>query len=70
MKCRCPVCGRYGMCWDARARILLCYYYDCMHVIRLSNKDAAPTQEEITAAIIKDAQSIRSDTFTNVVLTG
>jgi len=70
MRCRCPACRRYGMRWDARARVLLCYYADCKHVTRLANKVETPTVEEISTAILKDAQSICDDTLTDVVLIG
>jgi len=70
MRCRCPACGKYGMRWDARARVLLCYYVDCRHVTRLANKKESPTIEEMASAILQDAQNIRSDTLTDIVLTG
>jgi len=70
MRCRCPACGRYGMRWDARARVLLCYYSDCMHVTRLPNRKENPTVEEISSAILSDTKSIRDDTITNVVVMG
>jgi hypothetical protein len=58
------------MRWDARARVLLCYYADCRHVTRLVSRVEAPTVEEISAAIVSDAQVIRNDPLTDVVLIG
>lgn len=31
---KCPKCGRYGIEWDARAKIYMCYFKDCNYVIR------------------------------------
>ena len=36
---KCPKCGRYGIEWDARAKVFRCYYTDCNYVIRNEEKD-------------------------------
>lgn len=54
MAYECPKCHRYGMAWDGRAKVLMCHYNTCSHVIRLSVHKQIPTPQEITAAIKRD----------------
>ena len=53
----CPKCDRYGMEWDGRAKVLICRFNSCNHVIRISNQKAIPTHEQITIAIEKEKLS-------------
>jgi hypothetical protein len=48
---KCPRCDRYGMEWDGRAKILMCYWQSCSHVIRIQEYDRIPTEEQILEAI-------------------
>jgi hypothetical protein len=50
----CPKCGRYGMEWDGRAKVLVCYYNTCNHVIPVESHNAVPTAREIQHAIAED----------------
>lgn len=56
MTYKCPKCGRYGMEWDGRAKILLCYYTNCNHVIRMGCKKE-PSKEEIMQAIEQELEN-------------
>jgi len=48
----CPECGRHGMAWDGRAKVLMCHYWSCSHVIRgVKRRGAIPTPVEIAKAI-------------------
>lgn len=47
----CPKCKRYGMEWDGRAKILICYYNTCNHVIRINPKKPIPSNDQISRAI-------------------
>lgn len=55
MTYQCPKCRRYGMEWDGRAKVLLCYYNTCNHVIRIKNQKNVPNSEVILAAIRGDS---------------
>ncbi len=55
MTYQCPKCSRYGMEWDGRAKVLLCYYNTCNHVIRIKNQKNVPNSEVILAAIREDS---------------
>lgn len=57
----CPNCGRYGIEWDGRARILICCYNSCNQVIRLENQKEAPSEVQIVAAILKVMQEKEDD---------
>jgi hypothetical protein len=48
---RCPRCGRIGMEWDARAKVLMCYFNTCRHVIRLGRRSDIPSKKVIKKAI-------------------
>jgi hypothetical protein len=67
MRYRCPKCGRYGMQWDARAKVILCYYNTCNYVIRMANKNGIPTPEEISSAIEKDAEEVQHKTLDDII---
>jgi hypothetical protein len=54
MRYKCPKCKRFGIEWDGRAKILICYYNTCNHVIRLENQKSIPTPEKISEAIKKE----------------
>lgn len=54
MTYKCPKCGRYGMEWDGRAKILLCYYTRCNHVIRIKDQKSFPSSKQIQEAIDGD----------------
>jgi hypothetical protein len=68
MRCLCPACNRYGMRWDARAKVLLCYYDDCRHVVRFGDIRKAPTKDEILAAMHTDGQVTLNGATREVVL--
>lgn len=51
MMYECPKCKRFGMEWDGRAKVLMCYYNTCNHVIRMENQKSIPTPEKISEAI-------------------
>ena len=50
----CPKCNRYGMEWDGRAKVLVCYYSTCNHVIRMQNQKSIPPNETILRVIQED----------------
>ncbi len=50
----CPKCNRHGFMWDGRAKILMCHYASCSHVIRIPNQREIPSDEVIRAAIDAD----------------
>ncbi len=50
----CPKCKQFGMAWDGRAKILMCYYTGCSHVIRIENQRETPSVDVIRAAIEAD----------------
>lgn len=70
MRYRCPKCGRYGMQWDARAKVLMCYYNTCRYVVRMENQKTLPSPEETSAAITKDAKEVQKKTLTDVIPVG
>ena len=45
----CPKCNKEGIYWDGRAKILLCPWTKCNHIIRNIPewKHKAPTEKEI-----------------------
>lgn len=52
---KCPKCGRFGMSWDARAKVIMCLYIGCQHVISdVAMAGKIPTEKEMTEAIIKE----------------
>jgi len=55
----CPKCNRYGMEWDGRAKVLVCYYNTCNHVVRIENQKAVPSTDQIMHAIQADCTSRR-----------
>ena len=62
MRYRCPRCNRYGMQWDARAKVLICYYNTCNYVIRINNANITPTPEQISGAIRQDNEQVQHRT--------
>ena len=58
----CPKCKRFGMEWDGRAKVLMCYYNTCNHVIRIENQKSIPSPEKILEAIEKDISEIPNET--------
>ena len=43
----CPKCNRYGFAWDARAKVLMCHWSGCSHVIRVPKElGRAPNRAE------------------------
>jgi len=58
MMYQCPICGRYGMEWDGRAKVLLCHYNTCNHVIRIENQKKIPDSETILEVIKDDLNFI------------
>jgi len=56
----CPKCNRYGMEWDGRARVLMCYYNSCNHVVRIENQKGIPSPEKVSEAIEKESARIQS----------
>ena len=47
----CPKCKHYSMAWDGRAKVLMCYWSSCMHVIRIPFQKKIPTEATIKAAL-------------------
>jgi len=62
MAYQCPKCERYGMQWDARAKVLTCYYNTCRHVIRMAKQKTIPSSERISAAIERNFQELHKRT--------
>jgi hypothetical protein len=54
----CPKCGRLGMSWDARVKVIRCLYINCKHVIKdvIYRKGGNPTEADITEAIERDKE--------------
>jgi len=50
----CPKCGRAGMRWCGRAKILTCHYLNCRHVVRIPGQVQIPSAAVIRAAISKE----------------
>ncbi len=67
MTYQCPKCGRYGMEWDGRAKVLLCYYNTCNHVIRIVNQKNVPNTETILEAIKGDSLQNATESPNNLV---
>jgi hypothetical protein len=61
MTYQCSSCGRYGMEWDGRAKILICCYNECNHVIRIENQKDIPSDEKILEAIRNDDTVIEDE---------
>lgn len=52
----CPKCQRPGMVWDGRAKVIMCYFYNCHHTIERDLIDGkrrwdTPTDKEIQSMI-------------------
>lgn len=58
----CPKCGRYGMEWDGRAKVLMCHYNTCRHVIRMVNQKSIPSPKRISTAISKEFRALHNRT--------
>jgi len=58
----CPKCKRFGMEWDGRAKVIMCYYNTCNHVIRIENQKSIPSPEKISEAIKKELSEIPNET--------
>lgn len=67
MRYRCPKCKRYGMQWDARAKVLMCYYNTCNYVIRMGSRTSIPSEEETCAAIGRDATQVQNTTLDDII---
>jgi len=67
MRYRCPQCNQYGMQWDARAKVLMCYYNACKYIIRIGIRQEIPTPREISTAIKKDAEQVQHKTIENII---
>lgn len=65
----CPKCSRYGMEWDGRAKVLVCYYNTCNHVIRIQNQKDIPNPDTISVAIERDSHNLRNENPENLVST-
>lgn len=66
----CPKCSRYGMEWDGRAKVLVCRYNTCNHVIRIQGQKDIPSPDVISAAIEKDSQRVQNEPLDKLVSTG
>ena len=64
---QCPKCNRYGVVWDGRAKVLMCHYNTCNHVIRIENQISFPTPERILEAIANEHRRLESTTPPNVI---
>jgi hypothetical protein len=62
----CPKCGRYGMEWDGRGKVLVCYYSTCNHIIALDNQKTVPTALEIQRAIEEDQKHAKESRIVRV----
>ena len=62
MMYECPKCKRFGMEWDGRAKVIMCYYNTCNHVIRIENQKSIPSPEKISEAIKKELSEIPNET--------
>lgn len=67
MRYRCPSCGRYGMQWDARAKLLLCYYNTCNYVVRMGKQKDIPSSQEISIAIRRDAEEVQHKSLDDII---
>lgn len=56
MTFECPKCGRYGMEWDGRAKVLMCSYSTCRCVIRMPGQVATPSEAQVLEAIRRDRE--------------
>lgn len=63
----CPKCNRYGMEWDGRAKVLVCYYNTCNYIIHIQNQKDMPTPDTLSAAIEADLRRIRNESPANLV---
>lgn len=59
MTYKCPKCGRLGMEWDGRAKVIMCYYNSCNHVIKMENHKDIPSENEIVRAIEHDLEQLQ-----------
>jgi len=66
----CPKCSRYGMEWDGRAKVLVCYYNTCNHVIRIQNQKDIPNPDTISVAIERDSRHIQDESQDSFAPTG
>ena len=57
---QCPKCDRYGMDWDGRAKVLMCYYTTCSYVIRMQGYNGIPAPEDIDEAIGEERSRIEN----------
>lgn len=64
---QCPKCNRYGVEWDGRAKVLMCHYNTCTHVIRIENQISIPTPERILEAIDNEHSHVKSTTPRKVI---
>ncbi len=44
---KCPLCGRFGVEWDARAKVLNCLYTNCTYLNTLIKQKEYPTPKQI-----------------------
>lgn len=44
--------------WDGRAKVLMCHYNTCRHVIRMGDQEGIPNREKISIAIREEYQAI------------
>jgi len=52
--------------WDGRAKVLMCYYNTCSHVIRIKNQKDIPSPEKISEVIKKAALESQSTVSENL----
>ena len=48
---KCPKCDRLSIAWDGRAKILMCYYVSCSHVVRIPGQKAIPSADQVLEAL-------------------
>lgn len=60
MTYECPKCKRLGMEWDGRAKVIMCYFNTCNHVIRMLRADyrGVPTEKQIQQAIVREGLKV------------
>lgn len=66
----CPKCRRYGIEWDGRAKVLVCRYNTCNHVIRIQDQKDIPSPDVISAAIEKDSQHVQNESPEKLISMG
>ena len=54
----CPNCGKYGIYWDGRAKVLICPWRNCNYIIRIKNYNKTPTVDQIKKALVSNNKKV------------